>query len=141
VYKFAVKQVAKRAYRNMSKGDWEAVVKDFDPNAHFVFAGQHEMALDCRGVEPVKEWFKRTYALMPDFRIEPKKMLVNGPPWDLWVAALFDVSATLAGEPYTNSGLHLLHLRWGKVIDDYVYEDSQKFALALEASKQPAARA
>jgi ketosteroid isomerase-like protein len=136
VYKFVTRQVAKRAFQNLNKGDWEAVVKDFDPNAHFVFAGQHEMALDCHGVEPVKDWFRRTYELLPDFHMEPKKILVNGPPWDMWVASLFEVSATLDGEPYSNGGLQLLHLRWGKVLEDFVYEDSHKLALRLESHRQ-----
>jgi hypothetical protein len=49
------------------------------------------------------------------------------------VATRFRVSATLPdGRPYTNEGMQFLRLRWGKAIEDYLYEDTNKLAAELE---------
>jgi DNA-binding PadR family transcriptional regulator len=66
-------------------------------------------------------------------RLEPQAVLVNGWPPNTVVATRFVVQATTRdGKPYGNEGMQFLRLRWGRVVEDYIYEDTQKLVGELE---------
>jgi ketosteroid isomerase-like protein len=76
--------------------------------------------------------FERIFERFPDLALEPKSIVIGGPPWDTHVAVRFGVHATLAGgERYENEGMQFLRVRWGRVAEDRLYEDTQKLAHAL----------
>jgi ketosteroid isomerase-like protein len=125
--------MVRRGYAQLSAGDFDAVVKTFHPSAVLRFSGDHAMAGEQRGIDAVRAWFDRVHGYFPDLRIEPDQIVVDGWPWDTRVATRFRVSATLAdGRPYANEGMQFLRLRWGRAVEDYLYEDTQKLAAELE---------
>jgi ketosteroid isomerase-like protein len=132
VYRLIVRQNLRRAYRRMSAGDYESVVSKFGPASVFEFAGSHELGGERHGVDAIRALFRRMFDRFPDLRLEPQEVIVNGMPWNTVVAVRFAVSATVAGEPYRNEGMQFLRLRFGRVVEDRVYEDTQKLAAALE---------
>ena len=132
MYRLIVKRILRGAYRQMSSGNYESVVKKFGPGSVFEFAGTHELGGERRGIDEVREVFQRMFDRFPDLRLEPKAILVNGMPWNTVVAVRFVVRATVAGEPYRNEGMQFLRLRFGRVVEDRLYEDTQKLAAALE---------
>ena len=133
MYRLIVAQLLRRSYRHLSEGNYEAVLKRFGPSSIFHFIGSHEFGGERRGVDAVRALFAQMFALFPGLRLEPQTIVVGGPPWNTRVAVRFDVSATLAdGERYRNEGMQLLRLRWGRVVEERLYEDTQKLATALE---------
>jgi ketosteroid isomerase-like protein len=135
MYRFAVKQIVRRAYRQLSAGNYEPVLKMFGPTSIFVFSGTHALGGERRGVDEVREVFRLMFSLFPGLRLEPRSVVVNGWPWDTRVAVRFSVRATLKdGRPYANEGMQFLRLRWGRVVEDRLYEDTQKLAAALDWS-------
>jgi ketosteroid isomerase-like protein len=135
MYRFIVKQLLRRSYQHLSEGNYEAVLKRFGPSSVFLFAGSHELGGERRGVDAVRALFERMFELFPGLRLEPQAVIVGGPPWNTRVAVRFDVSATLTdGERYRNEGMQFLRLRWGRVVEDRLYEDTQKLAAAIERS-------
>jgi hypothetical protein len=49
------------------------------------------------------------------------------------VTTHFRVAATLPdGRPYTNAAMQFLRLRFGRVVEDRIYEDTQRLAAALD---------
>ncbi len=132
MYRLIVRQILRKAYRAMSAGDYEYVVSKFGPASVFEFAGTHELGGERHGIDAVREVFQRMFDRFPDLRLEPKAIVVNGMPWNTVVAVRFVVSATVAGEPYRNEGMQFLRLRFGRVVEDRLYEDTQKLAAALE---------
>jgi ketosteroid isomerase-like protein len=73
----------------------------------------------------------------PDLRVSPVRIFVHGWPWNTSIATELEVRASFAnGSPYRNSGMQLARLRWGKVVEDRIYEDSDvlKDALATHAA-------
>jgi ketosteroid isomerase-like protein len=127
-----VRSRLRRAYRQMSSGDYESVLKRFSPSVVFEFAGSHELGGELRGLDAVRPVFRRIFDRFPDLRLEPQAIVVNGMPWNTVVAVRFTVSATVAGEPYRNEGMQFARLRFGRVVEDRLYEDTQKLATALE---------
>jgi ketosteroid isomerase-like protein len=143
MYRFVVKQQVRRAYGQISRGEYEAVVSQFAPDVRFQFLGTHALGGERRGPEAVREWFATVSRIFPDLRLEPRDVLVNGWPWNTRVAVRFDLSASLKdGTTYRNTGMQYLRLRWGRAVEDLLFEDTQELARALEVqTREQAAEA
>jgi ketosteroid isomerase-like protein len=132
MYRLIVRAMAKNAYRHLSQGDYEAVLASFSPTAVFCFAGDHALGGQLQGVALIRQWFQRVLRLFPDLRFAPQDIVVSGPPWNTMVATRFMVRATLPdGRRYANEGMQLLRLRWGRAVEDRLYEDLQILTAAL----------
>ena len=62
------------------------------------------------------------------------------PAHETTVATHLVISATLAdGRPYSNEGMQLLRLRWGRVVEDLIFEDTLKLDAVLRrfARREP----
>jgi len=133
VYKFIVKRIVRRTFRRVSEGDYEVVVRQFGPESRFMFSGDHALGGERRGQDAVRDWFREMQRLFPGIRIEPLDVVVNGWPWNTVVATHLAISATLAdGRPYRNEGMQLLRLRWGRIVEDLVFEDTLKLDAELQ---------
>ena len=70
--------------------------------------------------------------MLPNLEFEVNNFLVKGMPWDTKVIARWVATARLNnGELYTNLGVHIINLRWGKAYRFDVYEDTQAVANGL----------
>jgi ketosteroid isomerase-like protein len=137
MYKFIVKQIVRRKLARLSAGDYEAVLKQFGPQSRFLFAGDHALGGERHGQDAVRAWFQEMLRLFPGIRIEPRDVIVNGWPWRTTVANHLAISATLAdGRVYRNKGMQLLRLRWGRVVEDLIYEDTLKLDAELKRMQQ-----
>ena len=76
----------------------------------------------------------------PGIRIEPREVVVNGWPWNTVIATHLLISAPLPdGRQYRNEGMQLLRLRWGRVVEDLIFEDTLKLDAELQRMRQRAA--
>jgi ketosteroid isomerase-like protein len=140
MYKFIVKQKVRRTLARLSAGDYEAVVKMFGPRSRFVFSGDHALGGERHGQDAAREWFREMLRLFPGITIEPRTVVVNGWPWNTVVATHLTISATLSdGRAYRNEGMQLLRLRWGRVVEDLIFEDTLKLDTELKHMRQAGA--
>jgi ketosteroid isomerase-like protein len=138
MYRFVVKRIVRRTFRRLSDGDFEPIVRKFGPRSRFLFAGDHALGGERRGPDQVRAWFELMHRLFPGIRIEPQRVVVNGWPWSTVIATQLAISAPRSGgRTYRNEGMQLLRLRWGRVVEDLIYEDTQK----LDAELRRTARA
>lgn len=136
MYKFIVRQIVRRTFARLSAGDYEAVVKQFGPRSRFVFSGDHALGGERHGQDAVREWFREMLRLFPGISIEPHTVIVNGWPRNTVVATHLKVSATLAdGRAYRNEGMQLLRMRWGRVVEDLIFEDTLKLDAELRRTE------
>jgi ketosteroid isomerase-like protein len=132
MYHRIVRSRVRQAYRNISAGQYREVVRTFAPDVVFSFHGEHAMGGELHGVEAVSSWFERVYRLFPGLQLEPLAIVVDGPPWNTVVATRFTVRAELPdGVPYRNEGMQYLRLRFGKAVEDHLYEDTAALDRAL----------
>ena len=137
MYHAAVRRIIRRTYRALSRGDYERVVQSFAPGAVLCFAGHHALGGTFEGTAAIRSWFQRLFRVFPGLQLEPQRIVVEGFPWNTWVATRFTVTATLpTGEPYANEGMQFLNIRWGRVIEDRLVEDTQALAAALGVASQ-----
>jgi ketosteroid isomerase-like protein len=133
MYHQIVRGIVQQGFRDLSQGNFDAVLKQFAPTLIFSFAGNHALGGEWRKPEDVRLWFQRLYRFFPDLRIEPLEITVSGLPWNTLVVTRFTIKATLSKAlPYSNEGLQILRIRWGKIVEDRLHEDTEKLSRALE---------
>jgi ketosteroid isomerase-like protein len=133
MYHAMVRRNARAVYRRLGEGDLEGVLRSFSPTAVFSFVGEHALGGRLEGIDLIRQWFERVSRLFPDLRLHPRNIVVSGMPWNTMVATRFGVTATLPdGRPYANEGMQFLRLRWGRVVEDRLYEDTQALVSALQ---------
>ncbi len=133
MYKAIVRRIVRTGFRALSAGDYEQLLRQFHPQVIFSFAGPAPLGGERRGVEPVREWFQRMFSYFPGIRFTVQHVIVQGWPWNTLVATRLSVAAPRAdGSMYRNEAIQFLHLRWGKVVEDHLYEDTYKLANELQ---------
>jgi ketosteroid isomerase-like protein len=133
MYHQIVQRIVKQGFQELSQGNFEHVVKQFAPDVVFSFMGDHILGGERHGQEEARAWFQKLHRFFPDLTLTPLEIVVVGLPWNTVVHTRFDVTATLpGGVPYKNEGIQVLRLRWGKITEDRIYEDTAKLLKALE---------
>jgi ketosteroid isomerase-like protein len=133
MYHAFVRRRVRHGFQLVSSGQIDAVVAQFADDAVFAFPGEHAMAGERRGHAAIRDWFEETRRLFPDFRLVAKTIIVEGGPWRTRVGTRFEVFATFPdGSPYRNEGMQFLEIRWGRIRQDRLFEDTQIVADALK---------
>ena len=132
MYQLLFKQQVAKGFQNISRANFDDVLKLFSPDIHFTFIGNHAMSGDWHSRDAAKRWFERVHRLFPDLKLIPHRIVVTGWPWDVTAITQFEVQATLPNQsPYSNRGIQILRIRWGKIVEDYLIEDTQLLVSAL----------
>jgi ketosteroid isomerase-like protein len=132
MYHAIVERNVRAGFREMSKGNYQAVTTLFAPDVRFAFSGDHAIGGECHTQAQVTQWFERLYRIFPDIQFEVRSVAVSGWPWDTTATTQFTVRATLRdGQRYENQAIQFLRLRWGRIVEDLLFEDTHKLVLAL----------
>ena len=60
-------------------------------------------------------------------------MIFQGWPWNTLVATQLSIAALRAdGSTYRNVAMQFLRLRWGKIVEDRLHEDTYKLVIELQ---------
>jgi ketosteroid isomerase-like protein len=141
MYHLIVKRRVRQGFQALSAGKYEEVLRQFAPHVRFSFAGDHALSGERHSIEAVRQWFQRLYQFFPGLQFEIHDVVVNGWPGNTVAATRFSVRATLPdGRAYRNSGMQYVRLRWGRIVEDHIYEDTQTLALELQRIAQQTLR-
>jgi ketosteroid isomerase-like protein len=103
----------------------------------FSFAGPAPLGGERTGVEAVREWFQRLFSYFPGIQFTVQQVIVQGWPWNTLVATRLSIAAPRAdGSVYRNEAMQFLRLRWGKVVEDRLHEDTYKLANELQERQE-----
>lgn len=147
MYKAIARRKARGVFESLSRGEWEATLKDVAPDVHHVFPGENAIGGERHSKEAMRRWFERLYRLIPDIQFEVRKVAVRGWPWDMMVAVEWaDHGHASDGTPYENEGAHWIRLQRGKATYIHAYLDTEKLTeicrrLADEGVEEAAAAA
>jgi ketosteroid isomerase-like protein len=121
-------------------GGWRQAVALAAPDVRFRFVGDTPFGADVRGRDAFAAWFERFEETFPGLRLTLQDVVVGGPPWNTTVVTRLHVQGTLAdGSPYENEAVQWARLRWGRMVEDTVLEDTLRLEEAYR--RQEAARA
>ena len=142
MYKAIVRRMARDGFRALSVGEYEHILRQFHPQVIFSFAGPSPFGGELRGVEAVRGWFQRLFSSFPGIQFTAHHVIVQGWPWDTLVATRLSIAAPRPdGSTYQNEAMQFVHLKWGKVVEDRLFEDTYKLYNELQQRSSPQALA
>lgn len=137
MYHWIVRGQIRNAFRQINKGAYEPIVAQFAPDATHIFYGTHALSGSRSTPESIRQWYTRLQTVFPTLQFVINRIIVSGWPWDTSVTATWNDQVTAPdGTVFTNEGVHLFGLRWGKVVSLQVYCDTvvlNKLLTALAA--------
>jgi ketosteroid isomerase-like protein len=132
MYHSIVRGIARKNFERVNRKEYDAVLADCAPNIRHRFGGVHALGGTRHDREALRHWFDRLGRVMPTLQLNVQDIWVKGWPWNTLVIMRWEATATLGdASPYRNRGVHLITMRWGKVFDIDVHEDSQIVAASL----------
>ncbi|MGC2652048.1 MAG: nuclear transport factor 2 family protein [Mycobacterium sp.] len=133
MYHAIVKRIATQNFERVNDQDYDALLKDCAPDIRHRFGGQHALGGERHDRDALKRWFERLGRLAPTLNLEVQDVWVKGWPHDTTIIIRWTATQTLVdGSPYQNHGVHVVRMRWGKVVEIDANEDSQVVAESLK---------
>lgn len=126
VYHSIVKRNLLRSFEALNRGDFDFVTKQFREQgvSHWFSGENHPMAGFRTTKASILLWYERLQRLMPDLHFTIEKVAVSGFPWN--TTAMLEWTDTLTdreGTRYSNRGVHVIQIAWGKVTSLEVFCD------------------
>lgn len=133
MYHFIVKKIARNSFESLNQGDYETVLKGISPNITHTFSGKHPLGGTRHSVAAMRQWFERLFIISPKLHFTIQNIAVSGMPWNTVIAVEWVDKATPAdGSEYVNEGVHIIKMKWGKVVYLHAYLDTQLAAALCE---------
>jgi ketosteroid isomerase-like protein len=109
-------------------GDFRATLRMEAPDVVFRFPGQNSWAGEFHGKDQVRRWLERFAAV--GLQTEPDEVVATGWPWrsTICLRARDHLRGPDGELVYENRFVIWGHLRWGRLTDYEVYEDTEKSA-------------
>lgn len=125
MYNYIVKQLVKKSFGLVNERRFDELVKGMALNVRHSFAGDHAMGGVRNDQAAVRAWLGRLARLTPNLHITVNNVNVEGWPHNTLAIVRWTATATLInGDPYVNKGVHFITLKWGKVTELDVHEDT-----------------
>ena len=133
MYHRIVRQQILKSFNHLNNHNFQPVVDSFLPNIYHTFAGQHAIGGTRHTVGSTRLWYARLFRLFPDLRFSIKNIVIAGLPWDTRIAVQFRVELTPPdGGAYFNDVAQFIRLKWGRIAEIHLYEDTQKLVGLLQ---------
>jgi ketosteroid isomerase-like protein len=138
VYRRAVTALTRRRFRQLGDGNAGPLLGSYaeDVSFHFCAAGELSIATERR--DDVAAWFDRMFAALGPRRYEVHEVVVAGPPWRMRVVTRYVLHAEGRQPPLRCHGMQIAHLRWGRILAEWILPDTAALASYL-ADPAPAA--
>jgi ketosteroid isomerase-like protein len=141
MYKATVRWMIRRNIAALNRGDYGPVLAMFRDDATLTFPGANSWSRMFRVPEPGRDAFPthRGKAEIEAFlrryvdngiQMAVDDILVNGPPWNARAAAIVRdwITGPDGRDVYANRAVLVVHTRWGKIVAQEDYEDSERVA-------------
>jgi ketosteroid isomerase-like protein len=125
MYSWIVGRVLRRTIDRLNAGDAQAPLRMYHEDAHLIFPGSSSFAGDHHGKSQIEPWLERFVSLRPVFVVHD--VTVAGPPWNMRVGMHFSDRIPIPdGGEYSNEGMEHIRIRWGKIVEQRVYLDTER---------------
>ncbi len=141
MYKSAVRWMVRRNIDQLNRGNYQPTLAMFADDATLAFPGDNtwsnmirpvELGADAfvthRGRDELEQFLQRY--VDEQLHMVVDDILVNGPPWNTRAAVRVHHSMTAADGTvlYANRAVLFVTARWGKLIEQEDYEDTERIA-------------
>jgi ketosteroid isomerase-like protein len=137
MYHFIVKRRIRALFAEANRGNFQAIIDALAASFVYRFVGDTPLGGTRTKTSSMKLWFERIYRLVPDAKLHPQMIVVEGPPWNTRIMTYVKFNGTLPpvgqqpGMRYENEVMQLLSLKWGRIHSVLTIEDTLRFARIL----------
>jgi ketosteroid isomerase-like protein len=137
MYHFIVKRRIAALFAEANHGNYQAIIDSLAPNFIYRFIGDTPLGGTRTRKSSMKAWFERIYRLVPDAKLNPQMIVVEGMPWNTKIMTYVKFNGTLPPDdqnrcmPYENEVMQLLSLKWGRIHSVLTIEDTLRFTKIL----------
>lgn len=132
MYSMIIRGKIRHAFRKLNERDYASIVKQFATNAEHIFYGNSALGGSRFTPHSIKRWYRRLSEVFPNLRFDLKNITVNGWPWGTTIAVEWvDYIKAKDGTQFSNQGVHIFRIRWGKVTSLHIYCDTNKLDQVL----------
>jgi len=128
--RWITKTIYLRGLRALERGDLDSLLSNFSHRCTLTFVGDTPLGARLSSRTDIRRWFERFGRLLPQPRFEIQRLVISGPLWNQRLASHALITSSINGERYQNQFGHFLTLKWGKVVDDLIIEDTQMWERA-----------
>jgi ketosteroid isomerase-like protein len=133
MYHRIVAMQVRKAFAQISAGNWEAMVAGMAPAFTYRFYGDHALSGERHTHDALRRWWERCFRLLPNTSFDVEDILVAGWPWDTRVATAVTVNVGVVdGSRYQNVVHQFLRIRWGKITEVRTLEDTAVLEKTLD---------
>lgn len=137
MYHYFVKKLVRKSFKLLNEHNYAQLTKPLASDVKHTFSGDHALGGVRHDLTAFKSWLERLGRVMPKLRINVVNIVVKGLPNNTLAIARWIGTATLEnGDHYLNTGVHFITIKWGKLTELEVYEDSQAVHNGLEKQYQ-----
>ncbi len=128
MYHYIVKRKLLNSFKALNEGRYEVITKQFHKtkSTHWFSGENHPLSGLRTNIEDIYAWYERLALLMPDLVFIIEKVAISGPPWK--TVAMLEWTDTLTdreGKVFSNPGVHVIQIAWGKVKSLAVFCDTK----------------
>jgi ketosteroid isomerase-like protein len=133
MYRSIVKTRIRNLFAEANRGNFQAVIHSLAPAFTYRLIGDTPLGGTRTTRNSMKSWFERIYRLVPDAKLVPQQIVVEGSPWNTRIMTYVKFHGILPardGAPagrYENEVMQLMHLRWGRITSVLTLEDTLRF--------------
>lgn len=132
VYHYVVTRIVRGIWDRVNAGDLDAPWRMAAPDMRFAVVGDTVIGGTWEGRDALRDWLHAFADRFARLQIQVEDVAVSGWPWDTRVAVRLVVDGTMTdGTRYRNDATQWLTLRWGRMTDDWVLEDTKVVEAAL----------
>jgi ketosteroid isomerase-like protein len=133
MYHAIVRRRVEELFGHVNRGNAEPVLRLFARRFEHSFPGNHALGGSRTTLPATRQWYERLYRLLPDIRFELRRIRVSGSPWNTLVVAEWEeTNSGTDGVRTYNSGIHVLHLRWGRATQLIICPDTVGLKATLD---------
>jgi ketosteroid isomerase-like protein len=127
-YAAIYRRVLRRMASGLMEGDVEGFLRFYADDATLTFPGDNSWGPVYRGKREIRGFLERF--LRVGLRGEVGEIAVVGPPWNTTAFVRFDDRARGRDGSlvYENEAVVVIKGRWGKVVSETIFEDTEKVA-------------
>lgn len=129
MYHAYVRRQLLKGMGRLNSRQYRAMLQEFPAQFSLYFPGITESRGPVYNLAETQTLYEQIFQIFPDLTFEVKDILVRGWPNYTRVAVKWGCRATAKdGAAYKNQGVHIFHIRWGKVTYLEIYCDTQNIA-------------
>ncbi|MEO8530108.1 MAG: nuclear transport factor 2 family protein [Deltaproteobacteria bacterium] len=133
MYRAIVRSKVHALFDAINRGDAQPVIDGFALQFEHGFIGDHALGGSRHSRPAITAWYQRLYRLMPDITFTLHEIDVHGTPWNTQVVVRWtETNAGTDNTPTTADGVHIAHLKWGKMTRLYILPDTVKLIATLD---------